>query len=483
MTTKTIIAGAQYGDAFARANSYTWDDLGSSPFGSWDNLTSWRIPDGAVVLQLDDDMLTVDYRTPTVDWISAGDVSVTLKISDTGTFTGEETTYNLTYLSETSYVAGRYYRWTLTVTANSEVDEPVINPIFTRYTQNLVIESLNDVGIDSSPLTTINTNLGIVKNIQATALQGDPYVVDGYVLTAAELDAITRDQVALINNGVSLSDGPSVNKFTDYPVYNFNTTGVDIASFEFDDLTPWQQISSGDDFTVETFFRWSQPTTASIFGQNDAGGIPTGEDSFNLVVDPTFDRVVWTGGVSANQYSLVSSTSSISLDTWHHVAVVKEGSTVSLYLDGVRVDSNASTSGEYLSAASVFIGQFDSNNDDTTDSQNFNGYMSNFRVSATARYNGSSYTVPTQRFATDTHTLLLLRDRLQDENGDAPNGVEYFLSQEGGAPVINSKNPPKISVINYNGDPWDGTVDLVLRGYPKIYLSDTGVVPVPFIGG
>ena len=483
MTTKTIISGAQYGDAFARANSYTWDDLASSPFGSWDNLTSWRIPDGAVVLQLDDDMLTVDYRTPTVDWFSAGDVVVTLKISDTGTFTGEETTYTLTYLSEISYVAGRYYRWTITVTANSEVDEPIISPIFTRYTQTLVVESLNDVGIDSSPLTTISTNLGIVKNIQATALQGDPYVVDGYVLTAAQLDAITRDQVAIINNGVVLVDGPSVNKFTGYPVYSFNTTGVDIDSFEFDDLTPWQQINSGDDFTIETFFRWSQGLNGTIVGQNDAGGIPAGDDSFILSLDSTFDRLVWTGGISANQYSLVSSTSSISLNTWYHVAVVKEGSTVSLYLDGVRVASNASTSGEYLSAASVFIGQFDSNNDDDTDTLNFNGYMSNFRVSATARYSGASFTVPTQRFIPDTHTLLLLRDRLQDENGDAPNGVEYFLTQEGGVSVINSKNPPKISVINYNGDPWDGTVDLVLRGYPKIYLTDTGVVPVPFIGG
>jgi hypothetical protein len=53
---------------------------------------------------------------------------------------------------------------------------------------------------------------------------------------------------------------------------------------------------------------------------------------------------------------------------------------------------------------------------------------------------------------------------------------DYTMTQLGGVAVVQSKSPLAIQVVDYTGAPWDGTVDLVLRGLPAIVQTSSGVV-------
>jgi len=152
--------------------------VGDNPVGQFND----------AVVQIDDDMDTIQFRRPTCRFSSNGDVAVTLKISETGTFTGEETTVNLTLNTPVSFVRGRYYRWTFTVTDNSSTTDPAtISGISTGYDPNLEEELFND--LDLASLTQNSEGdyevalnaIGTVVNVQGTSVQGEPYVTEGYI--------------------------------------------------------------------------------------------------------------------------------------------------------------------------------------------------------------------------------------------------------------------------------------------------------------
>jgi hypothetical protein len=48
--------------------------------------------------------------------------------------------------------------------------------------------------------------------------------------------------------------------------------------------------------------------------------------------------------------------------------------------------------------------------------------------------------------------------------------------------VIKQKNPPQVEVVDYSGNPWDGTVDVVLRGLPKVVYDGFRVRAVTIEG-
>jgi len=95
------------------------------------------------------------------------------------------------------------------------------------------------------------------------------------------------------------------------------------------------------------------------------------------------------------------------LNTWYHAAMVKSGSTVSLYWNGSRVATNASFVITPGYGGSLYIG---SNGRDWDNNGTYTrGYISNFRMLAgTALYSGTSYTIPTGNFTAITNTVFLL---------------------------------------------------------------------------
>ena len=94
------------------------------------------------------------------------------------------------------------------------------------------------------------------------------------------------------------------------------------------------------------------------------------------------------------------SGTTISTNTWVHAAVVRNGTTIEYFADGSRIatDTIGATTTTTLTEVDVAHGY---------GSEYFTGKISNVRVSNTARYSGTSYTIPTATFTSDANTLLL----------------------------------------------------------------------------
>jgi hypothetical protein len=470
MTTVTVLTGEQVSDIYTPVNAFDWADLGSSPYGSWSNWTSWRIPANTnVVVQLDDDLGSSDYRIPFLEVIQQGDISISLKISDTGTFTGEETTVNFVFETPASFSKGRYYRWTLTATANSEFATPIIQFFRTFYDTTLSVETLEDVDVFANSTTSLNTNLGLIRNIQATALQGDPYVVDGYVI-ASQDSSYTRTPASLTNSGSSIVAGRIENAFE----FGGGADAITVALA--------QELPQGTtDFTFETWvyvdnsFVGNDETGYVIFSPLDSAA--SGDFFFFIEDNTTYASVAYQiefdgSNVFPNQSPV---DLQISTDTWHHWAVVRNGSIIQMYLDGVLLDTKTLPGGVNAvcnaTVDNIIIGGNNFN-------QGFIGKIDELRITTTAKYN-SAFTPQTWPFTNDPGTVLLLHaEDYTDDGGTVYGSDPYFIIQKGGSPVIKQKNPPQVQVVDYNGDAWDGTVDVVLRGYPKIQFTNGGVFPL-----
>lgn len=97
------------------------------------------------------------------------------------------------------------------------------------------------------------------------------------------------------------------------------------------------------------------------------------------------------------------STSGWSVDTWYHIAVVRNGNTITIYRAGTSIASQDCT-GLSISdyAGSVYIGQRG------TDQQYFDGYIDELRLSkGIARWTGN-FTPDTSPYTSDSYTKLLL---------------------------------------------------------------------------
>ena len=126
------------------------------------------------------------------------------------------------------------------------------------------------------------------------------------------------------------------------------------------------------------------------------------------------DVAMWdigAGSWSCSSESFTLSSASITSNTWHHVAFVKEGTTYEIYIDGTLRDGpHTCTVGN--SGANYHIGRGQLSN------MIFKGYVTEWRVSSVARYT-SNFTRPTAPFANDSDTLVLM-------HSDTSNGSTTF---------------------------------------------------------
>ncbi len=145
----------------------------------------------------------------------------------------------------------------------------------------------------------------------------------------------------------------------------------------------------------------------------------------------------------------------VTAGSWHHYAVVRNGTTITLYVDGVSVGS-ATLSGN-LSDGNLLIGQpFNA-------SSNFNGLIDEFRVlNGTAAWT-TGFSVPTSQYSTNitlqtinltasngTPTAGTAIVRYWDIAGGAVLGTDVvaYMSRDGGATWT-------AAATSTNVGPWD----------------------------
>lgn len=153
----------------------------------------------------------------------------------------------------------------------------------------------------------------------------------------------------------------------------------------------WANLSGGP-FTVEAWFYATDLTSPRTIVQKGTFG---SNYSWGLLVDSS-GVYTYTNNI-AGDYNFTSAVT-VTPNTWHHVALVGDGSTMAHYLDGVRVGTKART----LTNASATVTVGASNHNNLGDL--FVGYIAGVRISNAERYDITlaTCTVPTEQWpATD----------------------------------------------------------------------------------
>ena len=156
----------------------------------------------------------------------------------------------------------------------------------------------------------------------------------------------------------------------------------------------------GTAFTLECWVRFSSLAyNRSIIMQDDGSGNNQGF-LWRAFSNGTIDFIYFTSS-SRGSFVSLTSTATVSTNTWYHLAVVWNGSTLTVYKDGTSIASS-SVSSIYQSVANIAVGGFTGAGADP-----MNGHIDEIRISNTARYNGN-FTAPTAAFVNDANTLLLI---------------------------------------------------------------------------
>jgi hypothetical protein len=239
------------------------------------------------------------------------------------------------------------------------------------------------------------------------------FVNDANTLLLLHMDGTNNSTVFEDDNGVRAKVG----------ITAIGNAQVDTAQSKFggasalfdgtnDYLRTFYNTNFTGDFTIECWARFNSIATLQTiwqFGNNST-------DAIQIFMDST---------AGANQYKIrldiwnvagVHSSSTVTTNTWYHFAVVRSGSTVTLYING---SSNASLTRSQTigNGGDFYIGA--RQNEDL----DFNGWIDEFRISNIARYT-AAFTAPTAPFTDDANTLLLV-------HMDGTDGSTYFEDDNG----------------------------------------------------
>ena len=92
------------------------------------------------------------------------------------------------------------------------------------------------------------------------------------------------------------------------------------------------------------------------------------------------------------------------VNTWYHIAIVRNGGKISAYINGVLVGSvDKATTYEFSMLPTMIGHSLDTN----TDLSGFAGYIDEFRISKVARWT-ADFTPPTAAYGYDANTVVLL---------------------------------------------------------------------------
>jgi hypothetical protein len=205
---------------------------------------------------------------------------------------------------------------------------------------------------------------------------------------------------------VTVAGSPSVQRFSPFnPDSAYSTTVIGGSGYfngTSDYLTaPTGAVSSigTGAFTIEGWFYSLDFTIRTTyfqrlwsFGNGLANDVTLNVDTSGIISYRNKDT------------QLITASSAVQLNTWYHVAIVRSGSTTTMYINGVSVGTTA-TSNNLTSPGgySLYIG----NESGSTRGGYFIGYVSNFRVvQGTAVYT-TTFTPPTSPVTAVANTSLL----------------------------------------------------------------------------
>lgn len=230
--------------------------------------------------------------------------------------------------------------------------------------------------------------------------------------------------------------------------------------------TDWD-MGSGD-FTVECWYKMT--TTPDVNGYALVScGVSTSNRPWGLQINGSNGVDFWVR--SSTTYYMASSTNGVGIDTnWHHLAGVREGSTLRVFVDGVQ-QATGTFSGTPQSGQHLIIGRFEWNI-----ASDFDGYLDDIRITkGVARYT-ADFTPPSAAFPNFAGQIA---GTVLDDAGDPVARVVRAYRRDTGALVgnttsdagdgsysIDSTTAAECSVLCLDDAAGDDYNDLVLRVTP-----------------
>ena len=223
---------------------------------------------------------------------------------------------------------------------------------------------------------------------------------------------------SITHTGTGISRSDTQAKYGTYSMYG---TGANTAFIRLPSHSDFA-FSTDVDCTIEGWFY-----VTDVSGNKGLWGT-VGNDFVLYVKDATLGYYISSDGSSWDMFNASSGSQTVTVDTWHHFAVVREGSTFTGYLNGVA-DKTASSDSIDLSQ------QFNLGSDIGTgtgaQSWGLNGYLDEVRFSDTARYT-SSFTPGEVTTVNATGTLIQSANSVTGTRTEV-GGTMLYADNEGTA--------------------------------------------------
>lgn len=264
---------------------------------------------------------------------------------------------------------------------------------------------------------------GTVSNIT-----GNRYTLDGFVGNLITVDEIFPTVFVSINDafiseskfkfgGASLFlDGTNYISAPDSFKYYFEDADFCIECWIY------PEAFSTEDTTI--IGHWGETDAEQSFNieLTDGGGLKISlNDSQNTVLETGIEFLLSEDDqIITDEFdnSIVSENSAIILNVWQHIAVTRQGSVLTLYINGVEKVSTTLVNNDVVanSIGDITIGH------STPGTTYFNGHIDEVRISkGTSRFT-TEFTPPTVQYEPDTTTVLLL-------HFDGVNGSRSFVDE------------------------------------------------------
>jgi Concanavalin A-like lectin/glucanases superfamily len=301
---------------------------------------------------------------------------------------------------------------------------------FSGYLSNLRIN--NGTAVYTSTFTTPTAALSNIANTVFLTAQSST-IVDN-----------SSSALTITNSGpVTTTSGPIVITKSGTPTQGtyspFSTTGW---SNYFNGTTDYITVQntgslnfSSGNFTIEAWiYLTSAATSRGIITKDWTSGITY--MTWGLYINGSGYLVFTIGsGTSSSSGAQDFASSTVpSTNTWNHISVVKSGTTITLYLNGINIYSATQTGTIGGSTNNIRIGA------DNNPSSYFPGYISNVRVVSSALYT-SNFTPSITPYTTTSTSNTILLTCNQNQFISANASVSNTGITTGGTPQVQPFSP------------------------------------------
>jgi hypothetical protein len=297
------------------------------------------------------------------------------------------------------------------------------------------------VTINSNGATAGNYLVGYTSNLRL--VKGTAVYTANFTPPTTPLTAITNTSLLTCqsnyfkdnssnNFALTISGTPSVQPFSPFaPTTAYSTNGNGGSIYSLGSNTNYLALPTSTnllmtgDFTLETYVYIPAGTTQTAYSN-----IYNGASSPN--------QGIYSSYSSNNNFGYFGATPSINIQTgikandgaWHHIAAVRSGTTLSVYVDGISRGTPATTSAN-IDLGSATAGRIGAGSNGATDNP-FLGYISSLRIlNGTALYT-ANFTPPTAPLTNILNTELLLNGT---NAGIYDNAIKNNLTTVGNAQV------------------------------------------------